>query len=198
MSKPSLGVDADDVFWDLCGEYVRFHNQKHETNFRNEDVYTFDMVQMYNLPLETLLENMYQLLTTEHHRIVPFTEAVPVFKQLAAVYDLHIITSRDAVFSKITIEALEKHAPRLFTDFHFTSAFNRGSHTKLTKLAVCQRIGAVAHIEDAPGNIIDVANGGIPVYMHRRSWNTPAHHPELVKHKLVTPFTRHSELLDFL
>jgi hypothetical protein len=93
----------------------------------------------------------------------------------------------------ITVTALEGHAPGLFSDFHFTNGFSADSHTKLTKLEVCQKIGAVALIEDAPVNIIEVANGGIRVYMHKRSWNTFVHHPEL-EHNLVIPFTHHHEL----
>jgi len=197
MNKPVLGVDADDVIWDLCGQYVEHHNRRHGTNFTYEDVYTFDMIKMYGLPREVILENIDRLLYEEHHKLVPFAGAVAAFTKLATVYDLQIITSRGISTRDITIKALEGHAPGLFSDFHFTNGFSGDSHPKLTKRAVCQQIGAVALIEDAPVNIIEVANAGIPVYMHKRSWNTLVHHPEL-DHDLVIPFTYHHELSKLL
>jgi hypothetical protein len=194
MRKPVLGVDADDVVWKLNQAYVEYHNLQHGTNFKYEDIFTFDMVKMYGLPLETILDNVYRLITQKHHRLVPFEGAIAAFTQLATLYDLQIITSRTESIRDVTVAALEGHAPGLFSAFHFTNGFSRaGAYVKRSKLEVCREIGAVALVEDAPANILEVANGGIPVYMPRLSWNTFTRHPEL-EHELVIPFTHHHEL----
>jgi hypothetical protein len=194
MKKPVLGVDADDVVWKFNEAYVAYHNHLHGTHFKYEDIYTFDMVKMYGLPLEIILHNIHTLITEEHHSIVPFPGAIAAFTQLATVYDLQIITSRHELIRDITVAAFDKHAPKLFSAFHFTNSYSQaGVSAKRTKLAVCREIGAVALVEDAPINIFEVARGGIPVYMLKHRWNQLEHHPEL-EHKLVTPFSHHSEL----
>jgi hypothetical protein len=194
MKKPVLAVDADDVFWNFNGMYVQYHNRIHGTNFTLEDVYTFDMVKMYDLPLKVLLENVYTLVHEEHDSIVPYSDSVQTFSRLSTKYHLHIVTSRAESARTITETALKKHAPGLFSAFHFTNGFSQaGAEIKLTKLEVCRRIGAVGLIEDAPENAVLVAGGGIPVYMPHRPWNSCEHHPEL-KHPLITPFKQLSEL----
>ena len=173
MNKPVLAVDADDVFWDFNGVYVAYHNRTHGTNFSLEDIYTFDMEKMYNLPLAVLLENVYTLVHQEHDSIVPYPDAVSSFTQLSTVYDLHIVTSRAEAARTITETAIEKHAPGLFSAVHFTSSFSQSDdQAKRTKLEVCQHIGAISLVEDAPVNVLNVADGGIPVYMPKRRWNT--------------------------
>ena len=198
MEKPILAVDADDVFWDFNGRYVLSHNRIHGTSFALEDIYTFDMVKMYNLPLTVLLKNVYTLVHEEHDSIVPYADSIQSFERLSTMYDLHIVTSRAESARDITEAAFEKHAPGLFDDFHFTNGFSQaGAEVKLTKLEVCRRIGAIALVEDAPTNAVCVADGGIPVYMPQRAWNSFKHHPEL-KHPLITPFEHLRELPQLL
>jgi hypothetical protein len=198
MNKPVLGVDADDVFWAFNAVYVPYHNRMHGTTFTLNDIYTFDMPKMYGLPLDIILDTVRRLVHEEHHTIEPYEDAVETFTQLSAVFDLQIITSRAETTRLITTAAFEEHAPGLFSAYHFTNGFSQaGAHVKRTKGEVCREIGAVALLEDAPGNAFDVAQTGTHVYMPRRQWNTLEHHPEL-DHFLITPYTHLNELPDLL
>ena len=194
MSKPVLAWDADDVCWPFNERYVRYHNREYGTDFRYEDIYTFDMPLMYGLSLEEMLENVTNFTHTRHHELVPYRGVITAQHVLSGTFFQHIVTSRAESIRDLTVGALNDHDFSSLVDYHFTNGFSpNGTPNKRTKLQVCRAIDAVGLVEDVPVNILQVANAGIPVFMPDRPWNQLHQHPEL-DHPQVFRFFEYESL----
>jgi|AntRauTorcE11897_2_1112592.scaffolds.fasta_scaffold42706_1 hypothetical protein len=178
-SKAVLAVDFDDVVASFNRAYVAFHNAMYGPPYVTYDqIVTFDMPTVYGVAIEEITRRVRIFCHEHHHTILPCPDAHLGLARLAEQYDLHLVTSRSESLLDITQQWLEaSQLSQYFTQKHFTNAFGaRFSERKVGKLQVCQEIGAMALIDDAPIHAQGVADGGIIVYMPERPWNTTFSH----------------------
>jgi hypothetical protein len=184
-----VAVDFDDVVAAFNQAYIAHHNRQYGTPFvRYETVDTFDMAVLYGVDQQTIVDRVRKFCHDHHFEIWPWSGALEGLGELAERYELHIVTSRCESLHDVTAAWLLEHGLRdLFTELHFTNGFGTlYPDRKRGKLEVCQEIGAVALIEDAPVNAQQVADGGVPVLMPNRPWNMGFHHPLVQRFSAMT------------
>lgn len=171
MKRKVVAVDFDDVVAAFYQAYMLWHNQKYGTTMTVADAYTFDMVELWGLPEETLVERL-QDFSHNHHASIQMTKGVKVaLERLKENFELHIVTSRCETLTDVTKSWLHSKGINHFEDMHFLNGFGSPLPPKGRKLDVLEHIGASVLIEDAPINARRVASAGIPVLMPQRRWN---------------------------
>ena len=192
MNKLVLMVDLDDVFWEFNDAYRRWHNKKYGTDFRYEDLYTFDMPELYGVSKAQNSCNVHDFITHSHHTVLPYIAMLDILPILTNYFQLQVATSRHENIHQFTIDAVERYAPDTFAAYHFTDGFGCvGTDAVWTKLEVCQSVDALALIEDAPKHALMVAQGGIPVFLPDKPWNQAVAHPNIQR------YYNHSQLVSF-
>ena len=171
--KPTFASDFDDVILDFNGAFIAWHNEKYGTNMEYSRLYTHDMPKVWDEPLEVMLSRVDEFLADTDVRFTPLIPgAKKALLSLADSYDLQIVTARSRRFAEKTKECLKFHGLHIFSDVHFTNEFNSHPEYPVTsKPEVCQKIGAIALIEDAPKHAVTTAKYGTPVLLFDRPWN---------------------------
>jgi uncharacterized HAD superfamily protein len=172
MTKPVLGIDFDDVVYDFNGGYIAWHNKKYGTTVTYENLSSHDMAKVWRVPIETVWQRV-----DEFHRELD-EDSVPLMpgaqlalKLLKERYQLEIITARSLSIKEKTYACLRALDIEVFSAVHFTNEYDpHPDYETRSKLAICEEIGAVALIEDAPRNAAAVAPH-LPVYLPDRPWN---------------------------
>ncbi len=175
MKKPVLAVDFDDVVAGFNAAFVQYNNEYFGTNIPYEGIYTYDMPLLYGVDSDTLHRRVMEFCHEHHDRIEPIEGALESLAELKRRYRLEIVTSRCESIMAVTLGWNQVHAFRLFSAAHFTNGFaTKFPERRRTKLEVCRKIGAVAHIDDAVSHANEVADAGIPVFLPTRPWNKGA------------------------
>ena len=173
MTAPVVACDFDDVLFDFNRGFCAFHNERYGTTVAYEDIYTFDMQQVWQLSPEDILTRVHQFYHSPgSHWTPPIPGSVEALHQLRKTYSLEIVTSRSQGLQQVTQEYVDRFVPDTFKRIHVTNGFGgtEGASVR-TKSEVCVEIGAVLLIEDAPKHAEEVASKGIPVLMPDRPWN---------------------------
>ena len=191
MKRAVIAVDFDDVIAAFNHSYIAHHNERYRTPYLTyEDIHTFDLMEVYGVDHDTIVDRIRNFCHTHHDEILPWPGVVEGLGQLFRTYDLHMLTSRCESLREITERWLVKNGLRdMFSELHFTNGFGSLYPDRTRgKLEVCLELQAVVLIDDAPLNAQQVADGGILVLMPDRPWNRGFVHP------LVRRFDAMSEI----
>ncbi len=101
-----IAIDVDGVLLDLMSEFCQMYNERFGTKYSKEDATNWDFYKDWDIPLEFLTDSFRQL--HENPMITPLIDKVApeIMKELRLVYDIDIITSREAYTRKALIERL--------------------------------------------------------------------------------------------
>lgn len=172
MPKPVLAVDFDDMVCGFNEAYIPHHNRYYGSALEFEDAVTYNMLRLYGVTYDVLVERVKNFCHHHHHEIEPAAGVKQELPILSEQYDLQIVTSRCGALRVVVENWLTQHELDFFTELHFINSFGSLYRKKSGgKLAVCKRIGAIALLEDAPENAQEVARGGIPVLLPDKPWN---------------------------
>ncbi len=180
---PTIAVDFDDVVVNFNRAYINHHNDNYgDPQITFQDAVTFDMAKLYGITPNEVVKRVRRFCTNHHDDMTLRTGAREGLARLSDQFDLQIVTSRCESFRDITLAFMKENGVnKYFSHAHFTNGFGTVfPDRKKTKLEVCREIGAVALIEDSPGNAQLVADGGISVIVPECPWNTGQIEHELV------------------
>lgn len=115
----------------------------------------------------------------EIRSLAPHREAVTVIGQLAAKYELHVVTGRHDKFAAMTHAMLNEYFPDIFSSVEFTNFFSERPRSKAT---VCEEIGASYLIDDHLHHALVVAKQGIEVLLFGSyPWNAADKLPQNIR-----------------
>lgn len=181
MKKPVVAVDFDDVVANFNLSYTHHHNTFHKEPIMTfEGIYTYDMTELYGVPIEELVHRVRYFCHNHHDEITPIASRDSLL-ELSRQFDPHVVTSRCESLRDITSDWLKQNELDLFQELHFTNGFGSTFPHKRSKTEVCRKIGATVLIEDGPENALDVADGGIRVFLFDRPWNRDVEHHNITR-----------------
>lgn len=79
-------------------------------------------------------------------------------------HDLVVVTSRQHVIRDETLEWIDRHYPKVFSDVHFGNHFAKSGQSK-KKSEICEEIGADVLIDDNPRYAHECASSGMHVLL---------------------------------
>ena len=152
--KPVLAVDFDEVCVGYVPTFLRFSNDVHGTDLTLSDFhsYSFWLVPKCGLAdRQAATERVYDFHASPYFdEIEPLPGALEALRALSTKYSLHVVTSRQNDIEPQTREFCERVFPNIFDGLHFGNHFDRSQTAKrVTKPEMCERIGAVALIDDS-------------------------------------------------
>jgi uncharacterized HAD superfamily protein len=172
MTKPVLGVDFDDVVYDFNGGYITWHNHLYGTRVSYEDLSSHDMAAVWQAPIAEVWERVDRFHREVDEYSVPLLpDTKGALEELAGEYRLEVVTARSMAIKEKTLACIKALDIDIFDAVHFTNEYDPDPvYATRSKLEICQEIGAVGMIEDAPRNAAALAPH-LPVYLPDRPWN---------------------------
>lgn len=163
MSKTIIAIDIDDVLAVHAKSFVEYSNKIWNTNLKVDD-YLEHWADMWGIDQRETELRAKEYHASGHIGKYPHkTEAVPVLQKLAHNYSLRILTSRRQSVQKETLEWVEKHYNGIFDGVYFAGIWDKFSKDRhlLTKVDMCQEIGAEFLIDDQLKHVLGTAERGI-------------------------------------
>jgi len=177
MKKPTIAVDIDDVLAANAEAFIDFTNKRWGTNLTVDD-YTEHWIEIWQVDHEEeirRINEVHSAMIFKDYRHFP--EAKPVLKALSKNYNLVVLTSRQKVISKDTLDWVERYYKGIFSDVHFAGIWdgmNKDSHVRIkhTKGRVVREIGADYLIDDQVKHCLAAAEAGIEALLFGNyTWN---------------------------
>ncbi len=179
-------VDIDEVLFPLIDYYLAFYNRNNGTNYKREDVWTYDLERVFRKTKEEVLSDLdlfYQSADFLKMPLIPGAKAG--LKILRRKSDLVGITARPDHTKNHTIYSLECNFPAAISRTYFTGEMNRRKNgNERTKAEICADIKATRILEDSLRNALECAALGMEVYLFECPWNIrdrPKTFPENVR-----------------
>jgi len=173
--KPVLAIDYDEVCVGYLPAFIAFSNATYGTDLRLSDFNSYMFWEVPGAKLasrEDATKRVYEFHASEYFgKIVPIPGAYEALSALRSDFELHVVTSRQHDIADKTRACVAKHYPGIFTSLHFGNHFGT-SGVKVSKPDMCQRIGAVALVDDSLDYARQCSQAGIPaVLFGDYGWN---------------------------
>lgn len=183
MDKKVIGVDFDDVLKNFMSGFAAFHNNNHGTAVKYEDIFTFELHQVFDCSQTLMKQSVLDFYGSPEHAVTePIPGAVDAIQYLSQKFYLDIITSRPESARIPTSAWRKRFVPTGLRDCHFTNWYvNSEASRRRLKSEVCAEIKAQVLIEDVLHNAEDVAKSGVPVLLPDRPWNRDCTPPGVVR-----------------
>lgn len=167
-----IGVDFDDVIFDLHGPFVDFVNKKKGTSVAHHEITAFNIEDVW----QDVTSEEAQLLfhefgeSEEYNVCLPVEGALEHLIPLAEQNDVYVITARPGTTRERTESWFLRHFPNIVKAFHFTRQ-DRLTGVSRKKSEICKEIGVEIFIDDSMENAVDISSVGIPVLLLNAPWN---------------------------
>lgn len=167
-----IGVDMDDVLVDFVSAYIKYHNESYNTNITKEEVYTYNLWEVFKEPKATSIKKLDDFYNTDYFKnIRPVIGAIDHVDRLKKNNEIIIITSRPIKIREETERWLNKYLSGKFSRLYF--AYNHyikeGEAGK--KSEICTSLGINILIEDSLEYATECALKNIRVMLFDRPWN---------------------------
>lgn len=174
-----IGVDLDDVVFEFAKPFLDFCGERYDKFFEFEDIKSYYFSEILNLPLETVLGLIKEMIAEGFGINQPACEyAEESILQLSKNHEIIFITSR--IFREGTEERLKKSFPNM--DFKLIYSSNHYSGMEgVTKAEICSNEGIDFMIEDSPEYASQIANEGIRVFLLNKPWNEGLEHEKVIR-----------------
>lgn len=150
MAKVKIGVDIDQVIFNVIEPFLSFYNERFGTQLTIDDVYDYNLAKVLDFSSDELQElfdifNEGNLLT-----LPPVDGALEGVKNLAKEHEIIAVTSRPLKTMAKTVESLSLTFPNCFSGIHFTGqSFDLINRHGRTKGSLCRELGLNHMIEDS-------------------------------------------------
>lgn len=174
MKKQTIAIDVDDVLAVSVPAWVEYSNRRWGTNLRIDD-YTEDWAKMWQIEQHEVLKRADEMQEGKLVTTFPkFVQAEKVLQKLAKSYNLVVMTSRGEALRTDTLDWINEHFGKIFTEVHLTGFYD-GKHTNpstMTKAALCKSVGVDYLIDDHPKHCFGVAEAGMKALLFGDyTWN---------------------------
>lgn len=171
--RPRIGVDLDDVLFDLMQQLIDFHNTEYGTELGLPDVRYFNEIErVFGCTVAQKNERIRHFYESAMHDATrPVAGAPEAITLLAQTHSLHIVTARPSWMSQKTVALLSRHFEPVFATMDFTGFYLEAPERRRTKADVCNDHGLGIFVDDALHNAVDIAAIGCTVLMPDKPWN---------------------------
>lgn len=182
-AKPVLAVDVDEVLYPFMPMFIKHHNQHYGTNTSLEQLTSYVLEENFVMAEDQKIERIDRFVANGGFTAgVPLEQSQDALRALTQRYDVVVVTSRWQDWEQDTLAWLQRHYPDVFKGIHFANSITWNRGDKHNKAAICQRLGAVAFIDDSLDNVQEVAATGIPSLLFGDyPWNQADELPENVQ-----------------
>ncbi len=173
-----IGIDLDDVVFSFTKALVQNFNERYNTDFKFEDVFTYSFSEVFNIEffeLRAFIENM---ITEEFNLNLKLCEFARESILDLSDNEIFFITAR--VQRGGTIESLQKY----FSNFELIFSSNPWLDTfGESKSEICLKKNIDFMIEDDIKHSKNCADAGIKVFLLDKPWNQNFEHENVVRVK---------------
>lgn len=176
--RKRIGIDLDDILFPFNRHFLIYRNKKHNTNYKEEDIFSFYYEDVFNMTTEEVIKELDDFYKTkEYEKIKPVENSYRVLSEIKKTHDLVIVTARPEYLFEKTKKWLNKNFKNIFSDVIFT---NQSSllDQKRNKAEVCVERNIEILIEDNFDYAVDCAKNGIRVLLFNKPWNINKNIPE--------------------
>jgi len=166
-----IAVDIDEVLFPFVQEFVAYDNQRSGGELAASDFFCYRFEHVLDISLEEAVQRVYSFNGAPHDHISPIAEAQEAIAQLGQSYDLSVVTARHPQFEANTERWLNRYMGGFFSEVvhvGYAAVMERPQR----KVDVCQRLGAVALIDDSVEHVSECAEAGLEgVLFGDYEWN---------------------------
>ena len=168
--KSKIGVDIDDVIFPLMENYLRFHNSRHGTNFKLENLSNYHLWKtgIHNSREESINEVLEFQNSPYYDAIDLMDGAKEVLEEISKNFEVYFVTSRPLKLKHKTESLLNKNFPKNGFNILYSGEIYGGN---LSKAEICKAWKIPSIIEDNPDYATDCARNGIRVFLPDKPWN---------------------------
>lgn len=169
--KPVIAVDIDDVLFPFVDGVADYHNSLRGTTLSADDFFTYNFSQVWGISPEEADDIISSFLGSENLELRPVKGAAEALAQLGRDFDIVLVTARNEIFEKETVQWLRRHLSDLFRHVIFAGNPHDGRPYR-AKGVICRELGAQLLIDDHPTNLMSAAECGIDgVLFGSRAWS---------------------------
>lgn len=169
----NIGIDLDDVLADFRKGWLKYYNNRFNTNYKPSEVHSFDLTKVFNVSkdiIEKRIKDFYR--TKIFEQLEPIRDSKTSIRKITKHHNLFVITSRPTWLEQKTTLWLESHFEDSFDKIILSNQFgNKNINTITTKGSICKINNITLIIEDSPGYSHEAALQGIDVLLFDKSWN---------------------------
>lgn len=162
-----VAVDVDEVLGRFLHSLNRYCHDTHGLNFDICDYSDYNFHKIWGCTKDESNHIVHEFFKSSHFAVgvLPMPGALHSLQRLKAVSDLVVVTSRQHVIQKPTLQWLELHYPGIFEEVHFGNHWALEGISK-SKSEICRELGAKVLIDDNPIYAVECANAGISVLLY--------------------------------
>jgi uncharacterized HAD superfamily protein len=178
-----IGIDIDDVL-SRSAEGFTVHSNRRWGEGHIVERYDEDWAKFWGIPREEAQKRANEMHTSGvFGNYSPYTQAVPVLKQLAQNYTLIVVTSRRSLIKPETDRWLERYFTGVFQAIHYAGIYDSNAQIhhmlKQTKAELCRDLGVDYLIDDQLKHCVAASEIGINALLFGDySWNKADQLPE--------------------
>ena len=171
LERKRIGIDFDDLIFDLMTQLCLWHNTRYGTANVREDFTTYDIWLIWGVTRDESLRRAREFYPSrEHAAMLPLQGAKEVIPMLLEQVDVEVVSSRPELARGETLGLLEEHFPQLVDHLHLTNQYGFGASQR--KSEICRTLGLQAFAEDAAHHHQDVQQVIEQTYLYRTPWNS--------------------------
>ncbi|DBB00916.1 hypothetical protein WJX77_002112 [Trebouxia sp. C0004] len=162
-----VAVDVDEVLGRFLHSLNKYCLETHGLNFDIPDYSDYNFHKIWGCTRDESNHIVHEFFKSHHFAVgvLPMPGALHSLQRLNATSDLVIVTSRQHVIQKPTLDWLELHYPGIFAEVHFGNHWALEGKSK-SKSEICRELGAKVLIDDNPIYAVECANAGINVLLY--------------------------------
>jgi len=166
-----IGFDVDGVLANCMGAFLPWYNQRHDTSFVEQDLWTHEWWTVLGVSKERFNQEITLFVASPAEYVMQPYQCMPaIVKRLATQHQLSQVTARFTPTSLAHAQA--------FSDYHYSNCFaaiHRSHHPEENpqgyKGVVCKREGVAVLVEDQTNYALEAFQHGIKVILIKRPWN---------------------------
>lgn len=171
MANPRvIGVDFDDIVFDLHAALADWHNHNYGTAYRRADVNTYDLTVLWSCTLEEACRRVNAFCFSSDHAnanaIVGAVEGLHVLKKNNRLVS---ISSRPELARVPTLAWILKHDAHVFESLYLLGHFH--GESTVSKAEVCLKENVTVCIDDSFAHAQSIAAAGIHTLLFDTPWN---------------------------
>lgn len=177
-----IGIDIDEVLVEFIKGYLSFYNSKYHSNFKFEDVITYNLWEVLPISREQVFELQEEFYNSDSFdEIKLISGAKEGIIEIAKSNQVFVITSRPRSMKAKTDEFFKKNFKDLKLDVSYSGDVQNLNGK--AKAEICKNLNLDLFIEDHVKPALECAEQGIKVFLFDKPWNQKISHENIIRVK---------------